>query len=77
MNVSMTCRHTVFDVITELFAYLIMAPKKRRNYRTPLDLEWRTGTSVTQFKIIENTKTRNCWQTLYEIAFPAYYLMNH
>ena len=41
----------------------------------PLDLKWRT--SVTQLKIIENTKTHNCWQTQYEIAFPAYYLMNH
>ena len=28
---------TVFDVITELFAYVIMGQKKRRNYRTPLD----------------------------------------
>ena len=31
--------YTVFDVITELFAYVIMGPKKRRNYRTPLDLK--------------------------------------
>ena len=38
--------YTVFDVITELFAYVIMGQKKRRNYRTPLDLKWRT--SVTQ-----------------------------
>ena len=30
---------TVFDVITELFAYVIMGQKKRRNYRTPLDLK--------------------------------------
>ena len=27
--------YTVFDVITELFAYVIMGQKKRRNYRTP------------------------------------------
>ena len=67
--------NTVFDVITELFAYVIMGPKKRGNYRTPLVLKWRT--SVTQLKIIEKTKTHNCWQTRYEIAFPAYHLMNH
>ena len=42
---------TVFDVITELFAYVIIGQKKRRNYRTPLDLERRT--SVTQLKIID------------------------
>ena len=70
--------YTVFDVITELFAYVIMGPKKRRNYRTPLDLKWRTSvTQQWQLKIIEKTKTHNCWQTRYEIAFPAYYLMNH
>ena len=67
--------YTVFDVITELFAYVIMGQKKCRNYRTPLDLKWRT--SVTQLKIIENTKTHDCWQTRYEISFPAYYLINH
>ena len=68
--------YTVFDVITELFAYVIMGQKNRRNYRTPpLDIKWRT--SVTQLKIIENTKTHDCWQTRYEIAFPAYYLINH
>ena len=69
--------HTVFDVITELFACVITGQKKCRNYRTPppLDLKWRT--SVTQLIIIENTKTHNCWQTRYEIAFPAYYLINH
>ena len=60
--------HTGFDVITELFAYAIMG-QKTRNYRTPLDLKLRT--SVTQLKIIENTKTHNCWQTRYEIAFPV------
>ena len=69
----MSIMHTVFDVITELFAYVIMGQKNRRNYRTPLDLKWRT--SVTQLKIIENTKIHDCWQTRYEISFPAYYLI--
>ena len=32
-------KYTVFDVITELFAYVIMSQKNRRNYRTPLDLK--------------------------------------
>ena len=32
-------QYTVFDVITELFAYIIMGQKKCRNYRTPLDLK--------------------------------------
>ena len=70
---------TVFDVITELFAYVIMGQKNAAITEPPppppLDIEWRT--SVTQLKIIENTKTHNCWQTRYEIAFPAYYLMDH
>ena len=65
--------YTVSDVITELFAYVIMGQKKCRNYRTPPPRPWRTGTSVTQLNIIENTKTHNCWQTRYEFAFPAYH----
>ena len=68
--------YTVFDVITELFAYVIMG-QKNAAITEPPPRPWRTGTSVTQLKIIENTKTHNCWQTRYEISCPAYYLMNH
>ena len=43
----LTC--TVFDVITELFAYVIMGQKKRRNYRTsPSTMTYRYLGNTTQ-----------------------------
>ena len=51
--------NTVFDIISELFAYVIFGKKYAQFSEPPCTLndDWRTGTSVTQFEM-ENIQTQ-------------------